>query len=57
MADNTEFCRRIVQDWNNAFDAIRKAGGTSITVPVADMAIILNAALSAEGETEGVATT
>jgi hypothetical protein len=45
MADNTEFRHQIIQGWSDALDAVRKAGGPSVAVPVTDMAIILDAAL------------
>lgn len=44
MADNTEFHQNLVRDWRTALDAVRRAGGTTITVGVTDMAVILNAA-------------
>lgn len=44
MADNTEFEKKITRDWRTALDAVRRAGGQHITLPVADMAVILNAA-------------
>jgi hypothetical protein len=48
MADNTEFRRTVVQGWADALDAVRKAGGAAITVPVVDMAVVLDAVSFAE---------
>ena len=42
MSDNEEFIRQVVSEWRQALDACRRAGATSINVPVTTMAIILN---------------
>lgn len=44
MADNTEFRQHLISGWREALEAVRRAGGTTITVGVTEMAIILDAA-------------
>jgi hypothetical protein len=44
MADNTEFVQQVIRDWREALEAVRRAGGTTITVGVTDMAVILDTA-------------
>lgn len=46
MADNTEYRLQIIRGWRDALDAVRRAGATTIAVGVADMAVILDAALA-----------
>jgi hypothetical protein len=48
MADNTEFVQQVIRGWSAALDAVRVAGGSQVTLPVADLAVILNVAQGGE---------
>jgi hypothetical protein len=39
-----EFTQQMIRDWSTALTAVRRAGGHHITLPVADLAVILHVA-------------